>query len=200
MPLFQQSEAADETTETKEESSHPPASDPTITHAGLTEIDEGSIRPLSNGHTGEDKPSTLASTADVADSAANAAGESQWDTNNELAESQEWVNVPRDAAETETGLAATPAAPANTQSWADDHPDPAETAAAAVPTEANDGFQSVQRKAPAQNWRGRGGDRGGYRGRGGFRGDGRGRGRGGQRGGMPNRGPRRGGAGAADES
>lgn len=39
--------------------------------------------------------------------------------------SQEWVDVkvPRDPAETETGLEATPAAAANTQSWADDQPD-----------------------------------------------------------------------------
>lgn len=40
--------------------------------------------------------------------------------------SQEWVDVkvPRDPVETDEGPAATPAAPANTQSWADDHPEP----------------------------------------------------------------------------
>ena len=62
------------------------------------------------------------SNAHVSDEAANRVGESHWDTGNDLSISQEWVDVtvPRDPTETETGLAATPAAPANTQSWADD--------------------------------------------------------------------------------
>jgi len=53
----------------------------------------------------------------------NAAAEANWDGNNDLSASQEWVEVPRDATETETGITATPAAPANVQSWADDQPD-----------------------------------------------------------------------------
>ena len=90
-----------------------------------------------------------------------------------MSASQEWVDVkiPREPSETETGIAATPAAPHNTQSWADDHPETAEAAPAAS---ADDGFQSV----PGRN---RGNREGGYRGRG----------RGGPRG-MASR-PRRGG-------
>jgi hypothetical protein len=170
-----------------------PASDPTVAHAGLTEIDDGSATAMTNGngHAQQDSPETSGIVnADVGDDAANAVAESQWDTGNSMTASQEWVEVPRDPAETETGLAATTAAPANTQSWADEPPEQA-----AAPVDPNDGFQSVQ----GRNHRGRGdrdagyrGDRrGGYRGRGGFRGEGRGRGRGSNRGGMPYRGPRR---------
>jgi uncharacterized coiled-coil protein SlyX len=164
--------------------------DPTVANAGLTEVEEGSATALTNGHVQEPSSSSAGqsglSNADVDDSAANAAGESQWDTGNDAPLSQEWVDVkvPREPSETETGIDATPAAPANTQSWADDHPE-TETPA------ADDGFQSVQgrnRGHRENGWRGRGG----YRGRGGFRGEGRGRGRGGQRGGFPSR-PRRGG-------
>lgn len=154
-----------------------------------------SAAALVNGHGQGAAPSSGApSNADVADSAANAAGESQWDTGNDMTTSQEWVDVkvPREPSETETGVAATPAAPAapaHPQSWADDHPE-AETASAAP---ADDGFQSVQGRNRGNReggWRGRGG----YRSRGGYRGEGRGGGRGGQRGGMPSR-PRRGGGG-----
>lgn len=112
--------------------------------------------------------------------------------------------MPRYPAETETGVAATPAAPANTQSWADDHPEPAAEAAPAAPE--GDGFQAVHRhrgrgdrEGSFHGRGGRGGERGGYRGRGGFRGEGRGGGgRGGERGGYRGRGgPRRRGAPAA---
>lgn len=60
--------------------------------------------------------------ASVGDDAANAAGESQWDSPNTIdpSMSQSWVQVPRDPTETETGLEATPAAPVNTQSWSDE--------------------------------------------------------------------------------
>ncbi|KAB5582358.1 hypothetical protein GE09DRAFT_264821 [Coniochaeta sp. 2T2.1] len=203
--LFQQPEAPEEPTAEAKEAA---ASDPTITHAGLTEIDEGSTKPFTNGHA-EEKTPNFNSSADVADSAANAAGENQWDATesntNNLAESQEWVNVTRDPVETETGVTATPAAPANTQSWADDHPEPTAEAAPAQPE--GDGFQAVQRNRGRGDREGgfrggRGGERGGYRGRGGPRGEGRGRGGrgGGERGGYRGRGgPRRGGAPAATE-
>ncbi|CAK7275535.1 hypothetical protein SEPCBS57363_006743 [Sporothrix epigloea] len=177
-------------------------SDPTLVHASLTEIDAGIDTPLAetaaltNGHVTEDESvgpaaSNLAN-ADVGDAAANAAGEAQWDTNNtskELSMSQEWVQVPRDPAETETGLVATTAAPSNTQSWADDQPEhPTAAVPAAIPNavttaatnaaaaEPNDGFHQVQRlnrgRSERDVFRGRGG---GYRGRG-RGGDGRGRG------------------------
>lgn len=61
--------------------------------------------------------------AGIGEGAANAAAEANWDAGNELSTSQEWVEVHRDAAETDTGLTATPAAPSNIQSWADDQPD-----------------------------------------------------------------------------
>ncbi|KAH8883897.1 hypothetical protein GQ53DRAFT_830340 [Thozetella sp. PMI_491] len=166
--------------------------DPTVAHAGLTEIDDGTTAALINGHS-EEATASAPANASVADSAANAAGESQWDTGNEagndLAESQEWVEVK--TTDVETPSAAAP--PAN-QSWADDHPEtPTETPAPAAPVDPNDGFQSVQRNRGNRDVPHRGRGRGGYRGRGDFRGDGRGRGRGGQRGGVPHRGPRRGG-------
>ncbi|KAK4640197.1 hypothetical protein QC761_604870 [Podospora bellae-mahoneyi] len=169
--------------------------DPTVANAGLTEVDDGSAVALTNGH-GQDASSVSGGApgnADVADSAANAAGENQWDTGNTISDSQEWVsvNVPRDLSETETGAAATPAqptAPVTNQSWADEHP---ETAAEAT-TPADDGFHQVPSRSRGSRDGGHRG-RGGFRGRGGgFRGDGRGRGRGrgGDRGGLPSR-PRR---------
>lgn len=183
-------------TETEGAESSEPQTDPTIANAGLTEINDGSAVALTNGHTVEAPASDVApSNADVADSAANAAGESQWDTSadqaNDMTLSQEWVDVKREASEVETGATAAPAAPGNSQSWADDHPEPHEVAAASA--DPNDGFHQVQRNRGNREggFRGGRGDRGGYRGRGG-RGDGRGRGRGrggdrGGRGGMPSR-------------
>ncbi|KAK3304084.1 uncharacterized protein B0T15DRAFT_503408 [Chaetomium strumarium] len=188
---FTQTEASQPAESSIVDSKQEPQTDPTVANAGLTEVEEGSATALTNGHAQEPSSGSAGlSNADVDDSAANAAGESQWDTGNDAPSSQEWVDVkiPREPGETETGVAATPAAPSNTQSWADDHPE-AEAGAPAAP--ADDGFQSVQgrnRGNRENGWRGRGG----YRGRGGFRGEGRGRGRGGQRGSFPTR-PRRGG-------
>ena len=209
--------------ETEGADSSEPQTDPTVANAGLTEIDDGSAVALTNGHTAEAPTSeTIPSNADVADSAANAAGESQWDTSaeqvNDMAMSQEWVDVKisREPSETETAPTAAapaasdaPAAPGNSQSWADDHPEPHEVAAASDP---NDGFHQVQRnrgnrEGGFRGGRGDRGDRSGYRGRRGgpprehqpsgnprpARGRGWGRGeRGGERGGRggPSRGPR----------
>lgn len=169
----------------------------------MTEIDADQAAPLST-------QKSAVETEEVTQNSgfgdgANAAAEANWDQNNDLSASQEWVEVPRDAAETETGVVATPAAPANTQSWADDQPDsPKQVCAGQSPSQRylltqmqqkstqpannNDGFHEVQRNR-GQNrnqqggpHRGRGGRGGDGRGRGGFRGrgDGRGRGRGGQ--------------------
>ncbi|KAK0660419.1 hypothetical protein QBC41DRAFT_41231 [Cercophora samala] len=195
-PKSTEPETAEELKLDEDESAVLVETDPTVANAGLTEVDDGSAVALTNGH-GQDASSASGgapSNADVTDSAANAAGENQWDTSKTISDSQEWVsvNVPRELSETETGAAATPAqptAPATNQSWADEHP---ETTAAAAP--ADDGFHQV----PSRNRGSRdGGHRGrdGFRGRGGgFRGDGRGRGRGrgrgGDRGGFPSR-PRR---------
>lgn len=196
-----QAEAPAETSEELEETKGEPVvepvvepvTDPTVAHASMTEIDGGTAIALTNGHAseGEEAPTSAhPPNADVANGAANEVAESQWE-NTGMTMSQEWVQVPRDPAETETGFAATPAAPANTQSWADEQPEnPPEVQ---TPADPNDGFHQV----PSRRGRGdreghwRGGGRGSYRGRGGYRGDGRGRGRGGGRGGAPYRGGRR---------
>ncbi|KAI0429021.1 hypothetical protein F5Y09DRAFT_311501 [Xylaria sp. FL1042] len=188
---FTAPEAALETTEAVAESTAPVETDPTIAHAGLTEIDStGATEPLTNGHTEPTPQSGVPANADVSDNAANAAAGSEWDGNNTMSSSitqEGWVEVPRNPSETETGLTATPAAASNVQSWADDQPENPPEAPAS--TEANDGFHQVQRNRPRGHdregsWRGRGrgeyrgGHRGGHHeGRGG-RGRGRGRGNG----------------------
>lgn len=99
-------------------------------------------------------------------------------------EQNDWVEIPRDPAETDTGNAATPAAMTSTQSWAEDVPAETPPAYAQPPAGAPDGFHEVQHRGG----RGRGPQgehRGGTRGGRGFRGDrgeGGGRGRGGYRG------------------
>lgn len=165
--------------------------DPTVANAGLTEIDAGTDTALTNGHVNGSDPSaegeTLIPNADVGDGAANAAAENQWDAGNDLAASQEWVEVqkPAEAPATVTVPDPAPAAPAasGTQSWADDHPEP--SAESITPADPNDGFQSVQRNRGRGDREGgsRGGRGGPYRGRGGPRDGHRGRGRGGPRGG-----------------
>ncbi|KAI1412281.1 hypothetical protein F5Y13DRAFT_45608 [Hypoxylon sp. FL1857] len=187
--------AAAELAEASLETTAVNGTDPTVAHAGLTEIDTtGATVQLTNGHTESTPVSGVPENADVGDNAANAAAESQWDANNDLSASgsQDWVQVPRDPTETENGLSATPATTGNVQSWAEDAQNHAETQPEPrAPTEANDGFHQVQRNRPRGDreggWRGRGrGDyRGGYRGHGEGRGRGRGRGRGGNRGGRP---------------
>ncbi|GAW15041.1 hypothetical protein ANO14919_044490 [Xylariales sp. No.14919] len=186
-------DAAPETTEIVAELTAPVEADPTVVHAGLTEIDTtGATEPLTNGHTESTPQSGVPTNAEVSDNAANAAAGSEWDGNNALSSSitqEGWVEVPRNPTETETGLSATPAAASNVQSWADDQPEnqpenPPEQAPAS--TDANDGFHQVQRNRPRghdreNGWRGRGrgdyrgGHRGHHEGRGG-RGRGRGRG------------------------
>lgn len=196
---------------TAEESSTPVGTDPTIAHAGLTEID-AEAEPALDGHSQHIETPTVPEASNIDASAANAAAETNWEA--KLSASAEsgpegWIEVPRDPNETDTGLAATPAAMTSTQSWAEDVPTepnatiPADT----VPPTGNhgDGFHEVHhgrgrgRNGSQGDYRGGGrggrgfrGDRGGeggYRGRGGFRGDRgggeggyRGRGRGGYRG------------------
>ena len=141
--------------------------DPTIANAGLTEINDG--EDLANGETKQPEALPVPE-AIVADSgAANAVTEASWD--NKLSQSItsgpdgfEMVEVPRDPAETENGLDATPAAPTTTQSWAEDVP----TEATAAPNSINDGFHEVHHG----RGRGRGGHNAEFRGRGRGRGDG----------------------------
>lgn len=95
--------------------------DPTVAHASATEIAAGDIS-VPTASSVENVSNGIANIS-VADDAANAVAGSHWDDGNDAAIAQEWVEVPKDPAETETGLAGTPAAAHNTQSWADDHPE-----------------------------------------------------------------------------
>ncbi|KZL76823.1 hypothetical protein CT0861_11313, partial [Colletotrichum tofieldiae] len=168
--------------------------DPTIANATVNELEAENVA-VTNGQ--NEQATETPSNANITSGSGNAAGE-KWDqaADNSMSLSQEWVSVPRDPAETETGVDATPAAVSNIQSWADDQPDHHEVQAEAPAPAAdpNDGFHQVQGRN-----RGRGDREGGYRGRGRGewrgrgRGEGRGgRGRGGQRGGsISQRGPRR---------
>lgn len=186
-PLYETAAEPETETETEPvEAAEPVKTDPTVANAGLTEIDAGTDTALTNGEHEAAADSTIPN-ADVGNAAANAAAENQWDTSNDLAASQEWVEVqappetvPADSAPVVPVVAAAAPAAANTGSWADDHPEITPEAASTA-TDPNDGFQSVQRRGGNRE----GGNRGGRgRGRGGgFRGDGfRGRGRGGARG------------------
>lgn len=124
---FTAAEEVPETTDVVTESTAAVETDQTVAHAGLTEIDStGATEPLTNGHTESGPLSSIPTNADVSDSAANAAGGSDWDANNTTSSSitqEGWVEVPRDPTETETGLTATPAAAGNVQSWADEQPE-----------------------------------------------------------------------------
>lgn len=95
-------------------------SDPTIANAGLTEIDAPAVDELKGGQAGSAFDQGIPTNSGFGNGAANAAAEANWDQNNDLSTSQEWVEIPRDAAETDTGVTATPAAPSNVQSWADE--------------------------------------------------------------------------------
>jgi hypothetical protein len=101
-------------TETSAATEYPVQSDPTIANAGLTELNAPEVSAMTNGH---------APAFEAQGITANAAAEANWDPSTEMSGSQEWVEVPRDAAETDNGVTATPAAPSNVQSWADDQPD-----------------------------------------------------------------------------
>jgi len=179
-----------------ETSEYPVQGDPTIANAGLTELDAPPISSLANGHDDTSHEiQSIPQNSGFGDGTANAAAEANWDNSNDLSTSQEWIEVPRDTADTDTGITATPAAPSNVQSWADDQPDSPADITTAPAANNNDGFHEVHRSRGGRDrgdgqFRGRGGrgGEGGYRGRGGFRGDGsgyRGRGRGGPRGGAP---------------
>lgn len=190
------------------------ATDPTIAHAALTEIDQEADSARVPDPV--DTP-TVPAASSIDAGAANAAAEAHWEAKQSVSgeSGQDWIEVPRDPAETETGLAATPAALPNTQSWAEDVPTESVGAAVALgappATNSGDGFHEVHhgrgrgRNGYQSEYRGGGrggrgyrGGEGGYRGRGGgYRGD-RGGGEGGYRG--RGRGGYRGNRGRADDS
>lgn len=172
--------------------------DPTIAHAGMTEIDAGT-EPMVNGDSHVDTP-TVPEASNIDAGAANAVAGTNWDASVDQG-ADGWVEVPRDPAETDTGVAATPAAMTGTQSWAEDIPTemPAPAASAAEPkVSGGDGFHEVHHgrggrgrngsqsehrggHRGGRSFRGDRGGEGGHRGRGGYRGD-RGGGEGGHRG------------------
>jgi len=141
------------------------ASDPTIAHAGLNEMDDAAA----NAGGAQKDVSDAPAASSIEPEAANAAAEAQWDKqasggDDPLSESFEMV--PRDPAETETPHVGAPVT--STQSWADDTPEPQASTGAAS---GGDGFHEVHH---TRGGRGRGGHPG--EGRGDFRGRGRGRG------------------------
>jgi len=167
--------------------------DPTVLHASLTEIDQGNVATVSSAITDiPDAPSASSISANAANAAAQ---QGDWHPATDLSASAAsgpdgWVEVPRDPAETDTGLTATPAADSTTQSWAEDVP-----ANTVAPAGVNDGFHEVHHHRGGRgrggfrgdgerrgrgSFRGEGGHRGRGRGGGGFRGDSEGRGRGGR--------------------
>ncbi|KAI4843423.1 hypothetical protein E4T44_06744 [Aureobasidium sp. EXF-8845] len=195
-----QEEAPAESTEAPAVQSEDPSSDPTITHAGLTELDQPAEddKPVIAA---DDLPQSIAE-ASIDNGSANKAAETQWDNTAATAANDEQLDdsfeiVPRPADETEA--VHEPAQPQSTSSWAD------QASANATATEAAaennnttnglastdaEGYQSVERRGGrggqgrGGRGRGRGGPRGGARGSFRGRGDGQGRGRGG-RGGAP---------------
>ncbi|KAL4952852.1 hypothetical protein BDW69DRAFT_195312 [Aspergillus filifer] len=159
--------------------------DPTYTNEAAT---AGPAVPATEGENAAPPPQTQVGEG------ANAIAESSWEPHTDpLASStntEGFVEIPRDPAETETGLQATPA---NITADADVAPQETSTA----PKPADNGFEQVGGRHQRQGsfrgrggrGRGRGGD--GFRGRGRGRGgpEGRGRGRGGRGRGGPNGAP-----------
>ena len=171
--------------------------DSTVANAGLTELEDATATaiPTTGDETAEPQVVQIPDQAATGDEAANAVAETTWDpqasqVTDTSATNEEWVQVPRDPAETDTGVAATPAAMHGSSSWTE------EVGAAAAVEEKiaaeNDGFEQVRRERGRGGRGGRGSGRGDFRGRG--RGGGRGEGfRGGRGGGSKGRGGPRGG-------
>lgn len=115
--------AALEETNVEPEAPAGATTDPTVAHATTGEIESGNATQV-NGTEVAPAVNSIANLK-VTDEAANSVAGSHWDSTKDISTSQEseWVQIPRNPAETDTGLDATPAGNANTQSWADDHPE-----------------------------------------------------------------------------
>jgi hypothetical protein len=151
------------------------STDPTIENAGMTEL-EDTMTYQKTDEPAEADSMVAPEQSSIAPDAANAVAERNWDPQASMTSDspsgEGWVEVPRDPADTDTGLTATPAAMHNSTSWAEEVN--ADAAAEEKTPVENDGFEQVIHH---QN-RGRGrGQRGEFRGRG-RGGDQRGRGRG----------------------
>ncbi|KAL8712813.1 MAG: hypothetical protein Q9220_003021 [cf. Caloplaca sp. 1 TL-2023] len=150
--------------------------DPTVAHAGLTELDT-TAEPTSNGVSHHVDTPSVPDASNIDAGAANAAAaDPTWDA--KLSASAEsgpdgWVEVARDPGETDTGTTATPAAMNSTQSWAEEvagesQPSTAQPEGPNQGWSPSDGFNEVRR---GRGTRPQGEGRGGGRGRGGYRGD-----------------------------
>ncbi|BCR83881.1 uncharacterized protein ACHE_11283A [Aspergillus chevalieri] len=174
-----------------------PASDPTLANAASTELQDTAVGAMDA--TTADANGTTVQTEQIAppaqtmvSNAANEIAESSWDPNTRApadpsANANGLIEVPRDPAETENGLQATPA---SVDTGLKNNPVAVQPEAenAAVPKQNGDGFEPVGGHQRQNSGRGRGRGRGrgdGFRGRGRgeFRGRGRGRGHGRGRGG-----------------
>ena len=152
-----------------------PDSDPTIANAGMTELEDTTTIPIrTDGTTGEVQEGTSApEQVGTTGEAANAVAEANWNpeasmTTDASGAGDEWVQIPRDLNETDTGNIATPAAATTGEnSWAEEVSTSVEEQ-----KKENDGFEPVRGRHGDGRARGRGG-RGGA-GRGDFRGRGRG--------------------------
>ncbi len=151
------------------------STDPTIANAGRTELEDTMTYQKTDEPTEADTrapPEQSSTTADAANAVAARSWDPQASMTSDSPSGEGWVEVPRDPAETDTGVAATPIALHNSTSWAEEVN--ADAAAEQKTTGENEGFEQVIHH---QN-RGRGrGQRGDFRGRG-RGGDQRGRGRG----------------------
>ncbi|OJJ44161.1 hypothetical protein ASPZODRAFT_32527, partial [Penicilliopsis zonata CBS 506.65] len=180
------------TTAASEQAAQAQVTDCTVANAGLTELQDSA---LTAGAVVATQSEAAPPAQTLVSDAANPLAESAWEptASSPSANADGWVEVPRDPAETETGLQATPAqietglksdlpATQPTGAWAEEP--------VASPKQGTDGFEPVVHHQRQNSGRGRGRGRGrgdGSRGRGprgDFRGRGRGRGefRGGNRG------------------
>lgn len=176
----------------EDSSSIPIGTDPTVSYAGLTEIDNPA-EPATNGVSSHIDTPNVPDAPNIDAGAANAAAGTNWDAKHSVT-GEDWVEVTRDPAETDTGNTATPAAMTNnTQSWADQVDQMPQPAYTQPPAKGGDGFHEVKHHRGGRGRGGQGEHRGGNRGARGFRGE---RGEGGGRGRGANRGDR--GAGGGD--
>lgn len=155
-------------------------SDPTIANAGLTELEDTAtlVSATTENATVADPLAQVPEQASTTAEAANPVAESSWtgeaSMTTENTQGDDWVQVPRDPAETETAAFA-PAPQQSTTNWADEAGAAAEEQGIVQPISENDGFSEVRRERGGRARGGRGSGRG-------FEGRGRGRGRGEHRG------------------
>lgn len=176
------------------------ASDPTLANAASTELQDTAFGANAAPSTDPNTAATVQTehiappAQTMVSSAANPVADSAWDPNSTAspasANTEGWVEVPRDPAETDSGLERTPATVdtglKHNPTVAQPSGQEAENAAIPKKQQNGDGFEPVGGHQRQSSGRGRGRGRGrgdGFRGRG--RGDfrGRGRGRGGGSGG-----------------